>query len=517
MAAPTYETDLTLIDDAASNATYTNIGTGADASETDYFIQGAACVSKPFNITAGGLYHNEGAAITFNAGDHYWLWTYFGCPNRLIAENAGSAVAGGMQALVGSSGTAYRLWNIFGSDNYTYGGWRCFPVDILNVTASQTVGTPSDTRQYFGVYANTDAGIGKGNPLGLDVMRKGRGEHRYYGGETGNYATFAGFEAVNSHIDARWGLCQYEDGSYRIQGLLIFGYGAVVDFRDSNKNLIINNTKKVGSDFNRFEVRQSGSRVDWTNINITSLGTTARGNFECIDNADVNIDTCVFTDMGTFIFQSAATALNATFRRCGQITLGGATLTGCTIDSCRDAVSISAAALSTITKCLFISDGGNHAIDLGTISTSPTMNWDNTLANYAASDGSTGNEAIKVSVNNGQTLTINVVAGASTPSVYNTGAGTVDVSSGQITLTLTGLVTGSDIVILTADTTTERVNVDANSGTTYAFVYTFAASDYVDICVYKAGYVPYVVRDFLLANSNASLPIAQVIDRNYVP
>jgi hypothetical protein len=75
MAAPSYTTDLTDIDLADSNATYTNLGTGADATETDYFIQGTGCVSKPFNITAGGILHNDGANLTFATGEVFWLWT----------------------------------------------------------------------------------------------------------------------------------------------------------------------------------------------------------------------------------------------------------------------------------------------------------------------------------------------------------------------------------------------------------------------------------------------------------
>jgi len=68
-------------------------------------------------------------------------------------------------------------------------------------------------------------------------------------------------------------------------------------------------------------------------------------------------------------------------------------------------------------------------------------------------------------------------------------------------------------VILDAGTTTERVNVDAHGATSYGFSYT--ATGNVDICVFKAGYVPFFVRGFTLTTSDATLPIAQVADRNY--
>jgi hypothetical protein len=67
--------------------------------------------------------------------------------------------------------------------------------------------------------------------------------------------------------------------------------------------------------------------------------------------------------------------------------------------------------------------------------------------------------------------------------------------------------------VLSAGTTTEQVNVDANAGTTYDYVY--QASIAVDIGVFKAGYVPFYVRNYTLSSSNSTLPIAQVVDRNY--
>lgn len=82
------------------------------------------------------------------------------------------------------------------------------------------------------------------------------------------------------------------------------------------------------------------------------------------------------------------------------------------------------------------------------------------------------------------------------------------------TLTLTGLATGSDIVILQAGTTTIITNVDQNSGTTWNYVYETLQS--VDIGIYKAGKIPYFIRNYMLTSSNTSLPIAQVTDRNYL-
>ena len=115
-------------------------------------------------------------------------------------------------------------------------------------------------------------------------------------------------------------------------------------------------------------------------------------------------------------------------------------------------------------------------------------------------------------------ITTSVTNTAAITSVYLTTVSTTTAQDYQypldtITLSLTGLQSGSDIVILDAGTSTERTNVDANPGTTYSYVY--AATGNIDIGVFKAGYVPFYIRNYPLSTANASLPCAQVIDRAY--
>ena len=120
-----------------------------------------------------------------------------------------------------------------------------------------------------------------------------------------------------------------------------------------------------------------------------------------------------------------------------MVTQGSATFTGCTFDSPSGTVGLVANVLGDVTKCTFNSDGTGHAVNLGTISSTQSLSWDNTESGYAATSGSTGNETILVSVDNGITLTINVQTGASTPTVYNTGTGTVNVVAGLVNFKFT--------------------------------------------------------------------------------
>lgn len=84
----------------------------------------------------------------------------------------------------------------------------------------------------------------------------------------------------------------------------------------------------------------------------------------------------------------------------------------------------------------------------------------------------------------------------------------------QIYLTFIGIVPGSDVVVLSAGTTTVLDTGDSISGSTYTFSYSTLGN--VDIGILKSGYKPLYIRDFTLTTSGGTLPIAQTIDRNYI-
>ena len=81
------------------------------------------------------------------------------------------------------------------------------------------------------------------------------------------------------------------------------------------------------------------------------------------------------------------------------------------------------------------------------------------------------------------------------------------------TLTLTGLVSGSDVVVLVAGTSTILTSVDANAGNSWAYTYTTAQN--VDIGIIKPGYKVKYIRNYPLAASDASIPVEQQADPSY--
>lgn len=452
MTAPSYTTDLTSgvisecnaigtwVEPAATGWTY---GAGP-ALDGENYIQSTGCISKAFNAAGvGGMIFNNAAGITLPTDGAFLGWCYWGCPMTLESD-----ANGGQRIMVGTDASNFKSWDVGGSTTYVYGGWVNYAVNTT-VTADDTVGTGLGNSQWVG-YAvwNTNA-ITKGSPCACDVFRYGRCEARMAYGETANYATFAGFAAANDAATARWGLIQYKDGSYIVKGLIIFGYVDAVDFRDSSKALFIQNTNKVTENFNTFEVRQTGSRVDLTSIAITALGTVSRGRWVTTDNADVNIDSCVFTNMGVFGFASNSTILNSTFKLCDIITQNGATFTGCTIDSGRGAKAMVVDTVNVVTNTTFVSDGTGYALE-GFSSAGDYTFTGLTFTGYASGNGTTGNEAIHVLATSG-VVNLNITGGSPTPSVHTEGA-TVNLVSGSVNVTVyvktTGGVAITDAVVL---------------------------------------------------------------------
>jgi hypothetical protein len=147
-----------------------------------------------------------------------------------------------------------------------------------------------------------------------------------------------------------------------------------------------------------------------------------------------------------------------------------------------------------------------------------------TTSNYSPTTLATAlNGLTGISALNGFKLRLEITTGTTNAtaitSVYLLTSSTTTTQAYQypldtITLTLTGLQTGSDIVVLEAGTETELVNVDANAGTTYGFVYETPQD--IDIGVFKIGYVPFYIRGYTLTSSDSSVPVAQVADRNYL-
>jgi len=462
MAVPTYTSDLSsgIITNVETNTgtwsefTAYSVGGTPVTNETDYFIQGANCTSATASKTGlASIAFDNATGVTIPTDGAVFVWQYFAAPNVLAAETAG-----GLRIIVGADISNANAWVVGGNDfaPNPYGGWNNVAVNPAGVTADYTHSNGNGgTYRWFGSGLSVGPGsVGKGNPHGIDAIRYGRGESRFANGSVGEgAATFAGFAATNDSISNRWGLMQAIAGGYKVKGLVVFGYVSAVYFVDSNANLFIDNTKKVTAGFNAFEVRQAGSTVSLTAVNITALGTVSRGNWITTDNATVTLTSCVFTDMGTFTFQSLTTVTLCTFRRCNLVTRGNATITNTTFDKTNNATKALLLRDPTraLTGCTFIKPTAtSHAIEITEASATAYTFTNCNFTGYAATNGSTGNEVIYN--NSGGAVTIN-----------HTGT-----TGGDITVKNEGV---STTTVLGSISITITVKDEANANINGAFVY----------------------------------------------
>ena len=84
------------------------------------------------------------------------------------------------------------------------------------------------------------------------------------------------------------------------------------------------------------------------------------------------------------------------------------------------------------------------------------------------------------------------------------------------TVTLTNLVSGSDIVIQPTGSDTVITSTDATAGTSFTATIDPAAYPSIDICIYQQGYNPYILRNLALTAAGLALPMNQVADPSYV-
>lgn len=228
----------------------------------------------------------------------------------------------------------------------------------------------------------------------------------------------------------------------------------------------------VACNLNTFQYPRKADEVDYVNFHVSNNKVGIE--FDGQDRGSGDVDTlhftnCLFTSPSPYYWRFASThdagadidftgssivgatvtlrstvsISNVTFIDCASFTQNSATLTSCSFQNTK----VTSTDLDLFDACDFTSSGTGHAVDLGTIAASDTMGWDCTATGYAISNGTTGNETIRVSVDSGQTLTINVASGATTPSIKNDGTGSVSVVVAPATLTITVLdvSTGSPI------------------------------------------------------------------------
>ncbi len=346
-----------------------------------------------------------------------------------------------------SSNNNYKTFTVADSTGKEIGGnFIASAIDYVNKGTSTGTFAPASFSELRITVDNSSSGnIRSVINNWVDAMYYGVG-HDVSGTTTGDLL-FKEASAVDELSANKYGIMWeyngiiYSQGDIILSGTSLVSDGEVLVFVDTLNGYDTYNLDVTGTVSLKNSTIIAAGTVDY------NMDTTGATSFSMTGGSLTNILALTLIDGDTLdgvVLNNIATSSisndpdGCTWNTSGLITLSSTgTLNNCIINKGIGTTAVSVSNLNQLDNNSFISDTTGHAVNLGTISSTQSQNWNNNDSSYASSDGSTGNEAILVSVNNGITLTINVGSGYSTPTIYNTGSGTVNVVSGQVTLTVT--------------------------------------------------------------------------------
>lgn len=482
MAAATLTPGFTLL--SACDAT--TGWSGTNTVDSEFYKQGTAALSGILRTV--GLNTRQFTWSGNLSNTHLRLWFAYAAPGAIATK-----ANGGIRLhVVTNTGTMY--WYLGGSDTYG-GGWTMLTVDtsrspdsgsgnLANVTAVgfslQLVSAPrnaTNTWWDYLVYGN-----------GMTIT----------GGTSGDPITLADIYAADN--SAGYGAVQRLNSVYFASTNLVVGGAANTYFEDDNQILVFED-QPVNADLYKIEPQGSGTTsFKLRNSVIKSASTSTRFDL-LLDNA--NLNTLEFSgntiaNADQVYFKNGQTAEGSVFQGCTRIQTNGAAFTSNTV---RGSLASDGALLwhdTGISNCDFI--GNNRAIEITTSGTKDFVGI------------SFASNTFDINNTSGSAVTVNVSGGGTASGVTSTGS-SVTVQSAA-TLTLTGIVDGSEVRIYAAGTTTELYGIESKSaGVDPAYSYTSAQP--VDIVVHSIAYQYWRLNNYSLPSSDATLPVSQVFDRNY--
>lgn len=403
MAAPTYSEDLTDIHTMESTTDVDAIGGGGAGltAGVDFAVQGTNSVAKTVTgvgVTKGILGDNT-AGITMGASDHVFVWVY--STTQGVLETLAN---GGMRVTVGTSTANYNDYYVAGSDTYKKGGHICWAVRYSTSTPSpgSQTGTPGAAPQHFGGQLTT-TGTLRADDLAVDVSRYGTGAY-ITAGEVANPATFAGFATQNDAVANQWGILTEIPGGYGLQGRFVVGQNnagtATAAYFDDSTGATVTlwDTPHSQTDFTQIIIDHASTTFNLAGATIKALGANNPGKVVFNNASTVSaLNNNTFDSVGITTLQAGVTAIGNQWKKSGQITQNGATITDGTIreSSAGSALLVDTnTEMATITGVSFVdNNSGNNTVtetyyfdESDATATDPNAVWTN---DSNAFDGST--------------------------------------------------------------------------------------------------------------------------------
>lgn len=211
---------------------------------------------------------------------------------------------------------------------------------------------------------------------------------------------------------------------------------------------------------------------------------------------------------GTITLKAGITFTEVTFQDCTEFASAGATLTNCVFKGQTNTAS--AISVASTADMALITGGSVTGNSRGIKITA--------AGTYTFSGIQFSTNTFDVDNASGGAVIINATNGCNV-STFTNSTGTSTVINNSKTLTLTGLISTSEVRIYNrngaGDSQTELTGVES-SGTTFAYNYSYVPSTLVNIVVFHASYQYYALNGYTLGASDASLPIQQITDRQYL-
>lgn len=417
-----------------------------------------------------------------------------------------------------------------------------------------------------------------------DIIRAGNWGLRVAGGTNVDRGTFTEIAAADNTQTTAYGIIRaFSTNVFGIQGPLTFGstttnsyfetdgftaawedrvinddkYFIEVEGNASSTNLFIIKNGTISSAGPALSMDFNGGNINTLQIESVTFNNTL-GPLTFSDQADASghqSTNNVFTGVGTTTVLSVSNInINdvkqdgCSFNSCGQIIAKGTgNLENCNIVTSTVDSAVLVDDLSRIVSCNFVGDNTSHAveIDVTTAINDTSVAWSSTYDNttYSATDQASNatstagdSEVLLVNVASGQTLTIEVAAGADTPTYRNIGPGTVSIIETQ-TFTITNIEPGTEIRFIRDSDGTNFAGIEdvsltngdvnigssvvcSDDGTKRKLVYTFNASDssFDTSFTVKVYSLVYEFETFNISNLSVggSQAVSQRVDRNYI-
>ena len=536
MAAVTVALSGTRVNDADSNTNWANLGGGGagPASEPQLRYQysgtgSVGAVNKKITSTTarqGVQYDPAAGAVDMTAAANPLAFL-----KMYVSDFSDVNTTYGCEMRIGSSNADYYDFNVAGSganrapydQGYPAQGGYLIAAINPNISAWRegTTGTPAlNAVDYFGFAAQFITGGAKDVNLAADAIDIGRGLLLTRGDGADADAVWQDFVTFDQDTLAnRWGVVVSKAGIIYAIGKLIIGEsGTATAFTDTGGDVIIFPDGYVGpGDLGvECDIQNASTVIAIADVQLIGRGSSTtsdtRPDFDVIGTSGtLSLDGTQLTNFRQINFTNATTAISVinALLQCELLTQNSSDISDSTIitTSLTSVATLQDPTFGSTTDLhdvAFIQGGAGHAIE---IASAGTYNFNGlTFSGYGANGSDAA--ALDITAASG-TVTINVSNG-DTPTFKTAGA-TVVINN-NVTVTLTGLQSGSEVRVYDQGTGAEIDGVES-SGTSFAF--SDQASNVVDIRIFHIQYLPADIESFTIPTVAASVPVQQVFDRNY--